>query len=32
VILLRPLLWAARRSRTYSDRLATGFQLIAIKA
>lgn len=31
VMLLRPLLWTARRSRTYSDRLATGFQLIAVK-
>jgi SAM-dependent methyltransferase len=31
VILLHPLLWAARHSRTYSDRLATGFQLIAVK-
>lgn len=31
VLLLRPLLWSARRSRTYSDRLATGFQLIATK-
>lgn len=31
VMLLRPLLWAARRSQTYSDRLATGFQLIAVK-
>lgn len=31
VVLLRPLLWRARRSQTYSDRLATGFQLIATK-
>jgi 2-polyprenyl-3-methyl-5-hydroxy-6-metoxy-1,4-benzoquinol methylase len=31
VMLLRPLLWAARHSKTYSDRLATGFQLIAVK-
>ncbi len=32
VLLLRPLLWTARRSRTYSDRMATGFQLIAVKS
>lgn len=32
LILLRPLLLAAQRSTTYSDRLATGFQLIATKA
>ncbi|MBA3766039.1 MAG: methyltransferase domain-containing protein [Acidobacteria bacterium] len=31
VLLLRPLLWAAQRSKTYSDQLATGFQLIATK-
>jgi SAM-dependent methyltransferase len=31
VILLRPLLWSARRSKTYSDRLASGFQLVASK-
>lgn len=31
VVLLRPLLWRARRSLTYSDRLASGFQLIAVK-
>lgn len=31
VLLLRPLLWRARKSKTYSDRLATGFQLIAMK-
>ncbi|MBA3766037.1 MAG: methyltransferase domain-containing protein [Acidobacteria bacterium] len=31
ILLLRPLLWRARKSRTYSDRLATGFQLIATK-
>lgn len=31
VILLRPLLWSARRSTTYSDKLASGFQLIATK-
>jgi SAM-dependent methyltransferase len=30
-LLLRPLLWASRRSTTYSDRLATGFQLVATK-
>jgi len=29
--LLRVLLYAARHSNTYSDRLATGFQLIATK-
>ena len=32
LVLLRPLLWAARRSGTYSDTLASGFQLIATKA
>jgi SAM-dependent methyltransferase len=31
LLLLRPLLWMSRRSRTYSDRLATGFQLVASK-
>jgi SAM-dependent methyltransferase len=31
IMLLHPLLWAARHSKTYSDRLATGFQLIAVK-
>lgn len=31
VLFLRPLLWASRRSNTYSDRLATGFQLVATK-
>ncbi len=31
VVLLRPLLWSARRSQTYSDALASGFQLIATK-
>jgi SAM-dependent methyltransferase len=31
IMLLHPLLWAARRSQTYSDRLATGFQIIAVK-
>lgn len=31
LVLLRPLLWRARRSTTYSDRLATGFQLVATK-
>jgi SAM-dependent methyltransferase len=31
LLLLRPLLWVARRSKTTSDRLATGFQLIATK-
>ena len=31
VILLRPLLWSARRSSTYSDTLASGFQLVATK-
>jgi len=31
IILLWPLLWAARRSGTYSDKLASGFQLVAIK-
>lgn len=31
VLLLRPLLWSARRSRTYSDKLASGFQLVATK-
>jgi len=31
VIILRPLLWSARRSSTYSDTLASGFQLIATK-
>lgn len=31
VLFLRPLLFAARRSRTYSDRLACGFQLVAVK-
>jgi len=30
-LLLRPLLWSARRSKTYSDTLASGFQLIATK-
>jgi len=32
VLLLHPLLFAAKHSKTYSDRLATGFQLIAVKA
>ena len=32
IMLLRPLLSAARHSRTYSDRLASGFQLVAVKA
>jgi SAM-dependent methyltransferase len=31
VVLLRPLLWASRNSKTYSDTLASGFQLIATK-
>lgn len=31
LLLLRPLLWSARRSTTYSDALASGFQLIATK-
>jgi SAM-dependent methyltransferase len=31
LLLLRPLLWTARRSKTYSDALASGFQLIATK-
>ena len=31
LVVLRPLLWRARRSRTYSDHLATGFQLVATK-
>ncbi|MBC8029382.1 MAG: methyltransferase domain-containing protein [Pyrinomonadaceae bacterium] len=31
VLLLRPLLWSARRSKTYSDTLASGFQLVATK-
>ena len=31
LVLLRPLLWSARHSKTYSDRLASGFQLIATK-
>jgi len=31
LLLLRPLLWRARRSKTYSDKLATGFQLVATK-
>lgn len=31
LILLRPLLWTAHRSTTYSDRLASGFQLVATK-
>jgi len=31
VVLLRPLLWASRNSNTYSDTLASGFQLIATK-
>lgn len=30
-LFLRPLLWASRRSRVYSDRLATGFQLVEVK-
>lgn len=30
--LLGPLLWLARHSKTYSDRLASGFQLVAAKA
>ncbi len=32
ILLLRPLLWSARRSNTYSDTLASGFQLVATKA
>jgi SAM-dependent methyltransferase len=32
LLLLRPLLWLARHSKTYSDRLASGFQLVAAKA
>jgi SAM-dependent methyltransferase len=32
LVLLRPLLWLARHSKTYSDRLASGFQLIATKS
>lgn len=31
ILLLRPLLWSARRSTTYSDTLASGFQLLATK-
>jgi SAM-dependent methyltransferase len=32
LIVLRPLLWASCRSQTYSDTLATGFQLIGTKS
>jgi len=31
IALLHPLLWLARHSNTYSDRLASGFQLVATK-
>ncbi len=31
MLILRPLLWRAQRSKTFSDKLATGFQLVATK-